>query len=610
MKLPSLSQITDAAERTARRFPYALLAAVAGTIAAVILIEQQDASAATVTFRVLWGALLAFPLLTALALLAEKRMIGSGFSHALQVGALLLAAGYAATLPGNLELAPEMHGMRLAMLVIAAWLAVTVAPWLQRGGMNGFWQYNKTLFLRAALAALFTGVLFAGLAIALAAVENLFEIAVPGERYGQLWAVLVGIFATWFFLAGVPADLASLETAEDYPKGLKIFAQYVLLPLVMVYLVILVAYAGKIILAWDWPQGMVSGLILGFAAAGLFSLLLLHPLRDRDGHGWIATASRGFFIVLAPLLIMYFLAVLRRLSDYGLTEGRYIAVTAGVWLSIAVLYFLFSREKNIKLIPLSVGLLALLMSFGPWGAFSVSEHSQVERLRSMLERSGRLADGRVTPSDRNVAAEDVREISAVLEYLHGIHGYETIAPWFDTSLKVETEGRENWKAPSDVTAMLGIEFIAGGMRMAGGKPVFNADEKSGTDIRGYDQLLPDHYFDKEADIRSVTAGEATYALNAAFDTLRFVLARGSTPADTVDMSLQPLLDSIDAHYHGMGAADIPMERLAVTARHGTLKVKVYCLMLRATREENRLRAASLRLRVLYGTPERAVVVEP
>ena len=46
----------------------------------------------------------------------------------------------------------------------------------------------------------------------------------------RLWIVIAGVFETWFFLAGVPKNLEELDESDDYPKGLKIFTQYVLLP--------------------------------------------------------------------------------------------------------------------------------------------------------------------------------------------------------------------------------------------------------------------------------------------------------------------------------------------------------------------------------------------
>jgi hypothetical protein len=82
------------------------------------------------------------------------------------------------------------------------------------------------------------------------------------------------------FLAGFPRDFSNPATISDYPQGLKIMTQYVLLPLVTLYLLILYAYLAKVIFTAHWPSGWVAYLVLaatlvcyqpGFAdEAGLF----------------------------------------------------------------------------------------------------------------------------------------------------------------------------------------------------------------------------------------------------------------------------------------------------------------------------------------------------
>jgi hypothetical protein len=515
-----------------------------------------------------------------------------------------------------------VHVIRQFMLVVGMHLFVAVAPWLGRGEMNGFWQFNKTLFLRACIAALFTGVLFAGLAIALAAVENLFELQVPGERYGQLWALLVGMFATWFFLAGVPEDLDALDAVEEYPKGLKIFAQYVLLPLVVVYFVILAAYAGKIILAWDWPYGWVSRLILGFSVAGMFSLLLLWPIREREGSRWILTAARWFYIVLAPLLVMYFLAVLRRLSDYGLTENRYLGIIVGLWLAAMVLYFLVSRQKSLKIIPLTLGVLAFALSVGPWGVFAVSEHSQVARLHQLLARNGRLAEDRLVAGGAGVPAampfEDSREISAVLEYLREMHGYEEIRGLFSGMRDADSlRLRGAWRSAAEVARMMGVEYSVGARGDMGGREIYTVNENDGLVIAGYDRMLPARFFNADAGPRHVgneeirffgsgkavahaDEGDVRYALNGTLDTLTFTYAPAGSVVERLRIPLRPVADSLRARYHGMGAEEIPPELAAAEILGTRVRVKVYCLMLRFERTSTQPTIANVRLRVLYG----------
>ena len=159
--------------------------------------------------------------------------------------------------------------------------------------MEAFWEFNKTLFLRILISALYTAVLYIGLVVAMAAIDQLLEIDIDDDRYLQLFIFQVGIFNTWFFLSGIPKFNNTSELEIEYPKPLKVFVQYVLIPLVTVYIAILYVYTGKIIIQWELPNGWVSYLVLSFSIAGILSLLLLFPIRNQKENTWIRIYSKG-----------------------------------------------------------------------------------------------------------------------------------------------------------------------------------------------------------------------------------------------------------------------------------------------------------------------------
>ncbi|HEX7572539.1 MAG TPA: DUF4153 domain-containing protein, partial [Bacteroidota bacterium] len=384
MKLPSIRESFHDARATLLRFPLVILDAAVGTLAALILVDYEGPPAPTILFKILLAAILGIPLLSALALLAEKKEWRSSKAMCIQAIGLLFLAGYALSVPSDLAEAPANTIIQFFLIASGLHLFVATAPFTARGELNGFWHYNKTLFVRMLTALLYAVVLWVGRAIALAALKNLFGLDIPEKRYFELWVLIAGLFMTWFFLAGVPRELARLESLTEYPKGLKVFAQYILFPLVLVYLVILYAYMGKIIIAWDWPQGWVSKLILGFSGAGIFSLLLLQPITEREENVWIRTAARWFYVILIPLVMMLFFALWRRVSEYGVTPGRYLAMALGLWLAALVVYFVASKAKSIKVIPATLCILAFVVSVGPWGMLSVSEQSQVSRFRLIV----------------------------------------------------------------------------------------------------------------------------------------------------------------------------------------------------------------------------------
>jgi hypothetical protein len=246
MRLPSIQQVADESGRTFLRFPLVILSAALATLVALVLIDYDGPERASILFSLLLAGVLGVPLLTGLALMAEKRHMSRPQWAATQVIGVLLLVAYGMTVPSDLTHAPLIHIIRFWILMIGAYLFAAVVPFVGAGEENGFWQYNKTVCFRLLTSALYSVILYIGLAVALGALDNLFGVDVPPKRYFELLVLIGGVFNTWFFLAGVPRDLGSLEASSEYPKSVKVFAQYILMPIVCLYLIILYAYIGKI----------------------------------------------------------------------------------------------------------------------------------------------------------------------------------------------------------------------------------------------------------------------------------------------------------------------------------------------------------------------------
>ncbi len=600
MKLPSITQVAVDAARTLRRFPIVLLNAAAGTAAAVILLEHEGPAQSTILFKVLFAAVLGMPLLIMIALSAEKRRWSAGAALAAQCAGVLALAAYAWTIPSDLSNAPEIHYYRLLLIAAGLHFCVAVVPFAGPGGTNGFWHYNKALLMRAITAGLFSGVLYAGLAVALAALDNLFGVTVGPKRYGELWIVTVGMFMTWFFLGGVPEDLDALEESGDYPTVIKIFAQYILLPLVLVYLVILYAYTGKILLSWEWPRGWVSGLILGFATAGMLMQLLFHPIRDRAENVWIKNASRWFYLAMVPLVAMLLMAVWRRVSEYGVTEGRYIAVVTGLWLAAIVLYFIVSRDKSIKAIPASLGAVALAVSFGPWGAFAVSESSQVERLREILTRTSVLVDGTVRPPAAPVPFEETKQISSIIEYLHNVHGYDRIQPWFRERLRTDPAGGSfAYKDPAAVTKMMGVDYVRVWEGTAQKDINLKADTDRPLEIGGYDRLCRLQISSSSTYKKEIVGGGLSYRTTPGLDTLSILTTEQGKPADSLRIDVRQLIERVQAEYKNTNTWNIPPERMSVAVAEGRMRVKLCLHQVFARRDDAVLKITMYECTILY-----------
>ena len=427
-KFPSYDYIINNAVFSIKRFPLTILSALVATICFIWMAEYDIDPGRNFPSKLVLIAMLGLPLFTALALFAEKRNWSKVNSLIIQTAGFIFLVIYFFTLPEKIG-DIDYHIVRILLFAITFHFMTAFLPFITSDEEHGFWQYNKSLFLRFLTSALFSGVLYLGLALALAAIEHLFGLNIEHQRYIQLWVVIGILINTFIFLSGIPDDLNKLESDSSYPKGLKVFAQYILLPLVMVYFLILIVYEAKIIFTWDWPKGWVAQLVLWYSVIGILSLLLLYPLRKISENIWIQRYSKQFFYALIPLLFMLYFAILKRINEYGITENRYYVFAMAIGLTFVVFYFIFSTKKQIKVIPLTICILAFLSAVGPFSSFSIAQTDQINRLISFFNKYEMLQDDSIVQPSSSIIFEDRKEMSSIVNHLKSMYGMEPFAQW-------------------------------------------------------------------------------------------------------------------------------------------------------------------------------------
>jgi hypothetical protein len=431
MEFPSLNKLWLSIFKVIRRFPAPILFALLATICAYILsYHTKDLSPEQNLIKGIYLGNLGLALSLAFALFSESRnlkFLPKLFGNAVVFAIIIIL--YFSLNPFD----KESDIIILLIIAFAFHLMVAISAFISKEENNGFWQMNKSFFIRFATAALYSAVLFVGLSIALLSLQTLFDIKWEGEIYFRLWIIIVGIFNTLFFLSGITSPLKKLKEETAYPKGLKIFTQYALIPLTSIYLLILLVYEAKILIEWSLPESSVAILILGYAVFGILSLLLVHPLQHLEENKWIKLYSKSFYLLMLPLIVLLVFAIQKRVADYGITESRYIIIALTVWLIFITLYFIIKGRDQIRAIPLSLCIIAFLMVIGPWNINNVSKKSQQNRLALFLNEKS-------NPKRNN----EVRDIT---RYLYQHHGIASVQPFVKVDLfLVEKHFKQQYKA--------------------------------------------------------------------------------------------------------------------------------------------------------------------
>ncbi|WP_175470528.1 DUF4153 domain-containing protein [Pedobacter hartonius] len=425
-----------------------ILFACIGTTAAIIGIKTDflNDKVSNWSWRVIMTANIGLLVSLSVSLYTESKMIKGKQMYLFKIPAALLAGSLVFFLNPMVQRADIT---RFCLISLSGHLLVSFSAYIQSASIQGFWQFNKTLFIRFLTSVLYSAVLYIGLAAAMSATKFLFNFDIGSHAYAILWVCITGLFNTIFFLSGVPEDLPALNEDFSYPKGLKVFTQYVLIPLATVYVMILLAYEAKILVEWNLPKGLVSNIILGYAVFGILSLLLVFPIREQAENGWIKTYARSFYFLMLPLIALLFLAAGTRVFRYGITELRYFLILLAFWLLLITIYSLVSHRQNIKLIPVSLCVFALLAVYGPQSAFSVSVLSQTRILTGIFQKNNAFEHGKMVRL-KKINKKDGIRAAQTLRYIVEHYDYQILQHYLSQDLNLIADSLANTREMAKV----------------------------------------------------------------------------------------------------------------------------------------------------------------
>jgi hypothetical protein len=498
-KSPLFQSILNSAQRTIVRFPLESITAQVGLVTTILLSEQEDHTP-NFNFYAKIALSCSLCLVSFLSISLyfsenQKRLVR--FVSSLFVGIAVCAFVFQFS-----EKITKVEILQFIVLNIALHLLVSFSAFIKNYNQESFWEFNKQLFLRILLTGLYSFVLFAGLSLAILAVNQLFGVELYEKIYFHLWLIIVIGFSTIFFLAGVPdINSSNPQLTLNYPNGLKKFTQFVLLPLISIYLGILVIYEIKILINLTLPVGWVSYLILVFALFGILSFLLVYPIANQKENRWMHTFNRWFYYLLVPLLGLLFWAILYRINLYGITHERYYVLILSLWLSSVVIYFIFQKQPKIKFIPISLFFTGIISIVGPQSADAISKKSQLSRLESYITtiQKGELND------------EQKKDLSSIVDFIASNYGIDAMIPLAKGKLG---QLKTNHKAPNSIEIMkaLGTTYVS---RYEDSKP--NEEQYhyyyNGTtieNIHGYDFSISANKFGKTNHSGNITIGNTKY----------------------------------------------------------------------------------------------------
>ena len=428
--LNALKSFTPDVGAAVRRFPLTSLVALAFTLLHLFEVKDFFALSGDAWMRVSFGLGTAFLWSLATNLYAERHQWTAPKRTLCELAGFVIVA--------LLFAQPVLFALQPQLIFLSAGISVGLAAYVRvKDASNAaFWQFNHHLWLGAGLS-LVGALLFAGgLSLIVETLELLFEVDFPGSTHEKIWTVAFGLIAPLNWLSLTPKDFTETahegEQEEFTSRAVAVIVKYILAPLLLVYTAILYAYAVKIAIDGMLPKGRLGPMVLAYGALMTLTVLLAWPARMVSGPLVTVFWRHWFWLILGPAALL-FLAVYQRIDQYGLTDERYIVTLAGIWLAFLAIWFLLrGGVRDLRILPASLAVALLIASFGPWGAVGVSIRSQTAQLAELLERQGRMKDGRIIVADagKQLPRAEGRRAASILRYLERNHNLHALEEWF------------------------------------------------------------------------------------------------------------------------------------------------------------------------------------
>ena len=200
---------------------------------------------------------------------------------------------------------------------------------------------------------------------------------------------------------------------------LEILLNYIVTPALLIYTAILYLYMAKILFTWSLPEGGVAYMVFGFTMTAL-AVKALDRLLAKRIYDWFFDR---FSLVSLPMLVLFWIGVVRRTNEYGLTESRVYLLVCGGLMTFCVLLFLSQRAGRYLWVCLAAWVSFAVLAYVPcFEPERIAVQSQLQRAERLAERLGRLGeDGRLlltpVPLADTVRREEYRNLYESLDYI-------------------------------------------------------------------------------------------------------------------------------------------------------------------------------------------------
>ena len=392
MDLTAIKKYPSQISTAFKRFPLAAAFAIFTTIAFIYVFESYGSiNYSKLTYWLFIYPITATMIALTISLVQESRKKFSIIPH-IVAGAVWLAISIALAFyyvsTNNYTERTYVFATWL-FIYTTSFLSIFVAPFFKQKDENGFWVFLMKNAKAAVIAGAISVVLIAAIDGLLFGFFNLFDIEVSNRPYTYSAIICSCTIFPILFFSGIPSIDECLQEAPALNKFQVSTNKFLFLPILSLYIILLYAYIAKIIIQWEMPKGMVSYLVSVSMLLLLLRVTLMHPKRIDPKPSFEKKLLKILPTACIPLVILMSVGIMRRISDYGISEDRYYIAAVNIFYYIIIAILLIDKIKcKSRVIAIVFCSMFFILTNGPLSAINVTHRVWMESIKTALAEEG------------------------------------------------------------------------------------------------------------------------------------------------------------------------------------------------------------------------------
>lgn len=169
----------------------------------------------------------------------------------------------------------------------------------------------------------------------------------------------------------------SKHSNDHVRQGLtRVLTEYIFTPAVIVYTLVLYAYAAKILFTWELPHGGVGYMVTIYMFVAI-AVYILQDTVEKRHFGWFFRAFP--YIAIVPMMLLW-VGTCYRISEYGFTMWRIYLLALTIVMTLYVLMLMIPRLRNYRSMLFLLFLIGGLLTYIPGiSAYTLGIKAQAQR---------------------------------------------------------------------------------------------------------------------------------------------------------------------------------------------------------------------------------------